>query len=495
MTGSWQVDPLGAQWRRHPRRAWLVHAPRRPRGRAVRRPRARADDRLAHAHRPAHRRPRARTSSAPEPFDERALPAAAARGRPDARRSATRCSTRRSSPGWARCGAARRAGGREVDPWRPTADVADDEALRAVPRACARSCSGRRRTASRTATSRSTTAPAARARAAGPRSQAARRATTTACCTGVPDARREALRRVGHKGADLIAPGNTPASFDAARGGRRRHDRVRRPARGPPRPGRLAARARPRLHARPAPRRRRSRRASPTWPARPSRKSTSTSTSSCRATRTAWSPRCASAGSSRAHAGLDDGEGQPAAAARAGAGRCGSAGRCPKVKRDYTQSLLWKAPAACAIVYGRAVLPGRAANAIRSGLCDAIMAYYLLRHAAPGRARSRRPAARSTSGPSTTRATSGASPRWAPRASSRTTRACSRRPLADLADRRAVAGRVGAGGRAVPGLGDLARACGPCGPPDHPLEPDGAAQRVRAAVGRRQEGEVLARTR
>src|SRR5215212_7333605 len=24
------------------------------------------------------------------------------------------------------------------------------------------------------------------------------------------------LRRVGHKGADLIAPGNTPASFDAA---------------------------------------------------------------------------------------------------------------------------------------------------------------------------------------------------------------------------------------------------------------------------------------
>ena len=26
-----------------------------------------------------------------------------------------------------------------------------------------------------------------------------------------------ALRRVGHKGADLIAPGNTCASFDAAR--------------------------------------------------------------------------------------------------------------------------------------------------------------------------------------------------------------------------------------------------------------------------------------
>jgi glycerophosphoryl diester phosphodiesterase len=48
----------------------------------------------------------------------------------------------------------------------------------------------------------------------------------------------------------------------------------------------------------------------------------------------------------------------------------------PKVKRDYTQSLLWKVPAAGAIAYGRAVLPGRAAQAIRSGLCDALMANF-----------------------------------------------------------------------------------------------------------------------
>ena len=41
-----------------------------------------------------------------------------------------------------------------------------------------------------------------------------------------------ALRRIGHKGADHIAPGNTPASFDAALAARRRHDRVRRAARG-----------------------------------------------------------------------------------------------------------------------------------------------------------------------------------------------------------------------------------------------------------------------
>ena len=39
------------------------------------------------------------------------------------------------------------------------------------------------------------------------------------------------LRRVGHKGADLIVPGNTLASFDAALAAGRRHDRVRRPAR------------------------------------------------------------------------------------------------------------------------------------------------------------------------------------------------------------------------------------------------------------------------
>jgi glycerophosphoryl diester phosphodiesterase len=32
----------------------------------------------------------------------------------------------------------------------------------------------------------------------------------------VPELERESLRRVGHKGADLIAPGNTYASFDAA---------------------------------------------------------------------------------------------------------------------------------------------------------------------------------------------------------------------------------------------------------------------------------------
>ena len=62
--------------------------------------------------------------------------------------------------------------------------------------------------------------------------------------------RMSALRRVGHKGADLIAPGNTRESFDAALRGRRRHDRVRRPPRHVARRPRHAADPRPRSRAR-----------------------------------------------------------------------------------------------------------------------------------------------------------------------------------------------------------------------------------------------------
>ena len=96
-----------------------------------------------------------------------------------------------------------------------------------------------------------------------------------------------ALRRIGHKGADLIVPGNTPASFDAALAARRGHDRVRRArARGP-------AAARARLRAR---RRRADARGRPRPPRRRARStaSSSTSTSSCPATRSARWTRCAS---------------------------------------------------------------------------------------------------------------------------------------------------------------------------------------------------------
>ena len=70
-----------------------------------------------------------------------------------------------------------------------------------------------------------------------------------------------AMRRVGHKGADHIAPGNTFDSFAAALRARRRHDRVRRPVRASRRQRRAAARPRlggrrrpPRAHARGGPR-------------------------------------------------------------------------------------------------------------------------------------------------------------------------------------------------------------------------------------------------
>jgi glycerophosphoryl diester phosphodiesterase len=50
----------------------------------------------------------------------------------------------------------------------------------------------------------------------------------------------------------------------------------------------------------------------------------------------------------------------------------------PKARRDYTLSPLWKVPAYGALQLGRAVLPGRAARTIRSGRCDAFMVYWRL---------------------------------------------------------------------------------------------------------------------
>ena len=156
-----------------------------------------------------------------EEFDEQRFLRPPARGRPDARRSATRCSTSARSRASATSGRPRAAGTPQLDPWRPTRHVSDDEALAVVAR-CARGCASRPRPGCRPATARSTIydAPAARARAAGRGSAPAARATTTARPTGARDASASAarapLRRVGHKGADLIAPGNTLASFDAA---------------------------------------------------------------------------------------------------------------------------------------------------------------------------------------------------------------------------------------------------------------------------------------
>ena len=146
-------------------------------------------------------------------FDADALPAPAARGRPDARRSATPCSTSARSPASATCGRPRAASGRAIDPWRPTGEVSDDEACAIVDGARPRMQQSARDGLPGARPARSTAAPAGRAPAAARRSARAARATTTARPTGARDASAEAL---GHKGADLIAPGNTLASFDAA---------------------------------------------------------------------------------------------------------------------------------------------------------------------------------------------------------------------------------------------------------------------------------------
>ena len=50
----------------------------------------------------------------------------------------------------------------------------------------------------------------------------------------------------------------------------------------------------------------------------------------------------------------------------------------PKVKRDYTQSLLTRYPAYALLVYAKRVLPRRAAKRLRAKEIDALMAHWLL---------------------------------------------------------------------------------------------------------------------
>ena len=50
----------------------------------------------------------------------------------------------------------------------------------------------------------------------------------------------------------------------------------------------------------------------------------------------------------------------------------------PRARRDYTQSKLLVAPALAAVLIGRRILPGRAAEALRAGRCDALMVHWRL---------------------------------------------------------------------------------------------------------------------
>lgn len=50
----------------------------------------------------------------------------------------------------------------------------------------------------------------------------------------------------------------------------------------------------------------------------------------------------------------------------------------PRARRDYTQSRLYVVPALAAVQIGRRILPGRAGDALRAGRCDALMVHWRL---------------------------------------------------------------------------------------------------------------------
>ena len=202
--------------------------------------RARFDQRLA-ALGPGHPRAGARRG---------ALPAPPARGRPDApdrRRPARPAHDRRAS---ATCGRPRAASPRGIDPvaaarrrcptprrWRSSRVPPAHAALGARRQPDALQARLRQ---GRPALPALRAGAPIRARGQGDDNR------TTYWCPAMPDV---TLRRVGHKGADHIAPGNTPASFDAALAARVdmiEFDVLPRDPDAPTRP----ARARARLRAR-----------------------------------------------------------------------------------------------------------------------------------------------------------------------------------------------------------------------------------------------------
>ena len=239
MGGMWGVYDRGRRWSRSPRRAWLVI--RTPEHEVVEfdgpvlelmtESRTRFDLRLAGA-RTGHPRAGARRGSG-------SSRACARTTRPAG--SATPCSTSATSRGSATSGSPRAAstprstrGARSATP-PTTRSLAIVRATRArmqdsvsrgghirglqvydrAGRQCPR-CKTR-----------------IRARGQGDDNR------TTYWCPDVP-----ALKRVGHKGADHVAPGNTSRELRGGARARRGHDRVRRAA-----PARRAARARARLRA------------------------------------------------------------------------------------------------------------------------------------------------------------------------------------------------------------------------------------------------------
>ena len=209
---------------------------------------------------------------------------------------------------------------------------------------------------------------------------------------------------MGRQPPDLLVPGVPSAEADRPQGRRphrareharelrrgarprRAHDRVRRAARGPRRPRARRAAARARLLARPLAPRRRSRRASPTSPARRS----AAIELDVDLKLPGYEARVVDA--LRAHGLVERTlvstqymrslvklrELEPAL-------RLGWS--VPRVKRDYTRSLLYAVPAYTFLLYARRRLPGVAAGHIAAGRCDAVMCHFKL--VTPGAARGR----------------------------------------------------------------------------------------------------------
>ena len=210
MTGKWGVYRRGQRWRRSPRRAWLVIRTDQhevvefdgPVLELMTESRTRFDRRLA-ALGPDVLGAGARRARLPRAACARTTRRAA---------SATRCSTSATSPASGTCGRPRAASWPGSTPGGRLGEVSDDEALavvRAVRPLMQESAAGRLPRAALGLRPRRAALPPLRH--ADPRPRPGRRQPHDLLVPGVPG-----LIRVGHKGADHVAPGNTIESFEAA---------------------------------------------------------------------------------------------------------------------------------------------------------------------------------------------------------------------------------------------------------------------------------------
>ena len=186
-------------------------APRQRRGRAVRRAGPRAHDRVAHAARPADRRPRAGHHQADE-FDEDEFLRRLRHDDPT-RPIGDALLDQRTLAGIGNLWKVEGCFAAGIDPWRPTGRGGRRGGAAHRPgHPPVDAGVGHARDAGRLPGDLQQKRAAVPAlRHAHPLARPVGRQPHDVLVPGVPD-----VRRVGHKGADLIAPGNTAPSFDAA---------------------------------------------------------------------------------------------------------------------------------------------------------------------------------------------------------------------------------------------------------------------------------------